>query len=164
MASTSSPASTMPAKMDTSEGSRIFSVTPGHSTASKPAAAIPAPATPPIRAWLELLGRPSAQVIRFHTIAPTTAASTTLMVTTSVSTTPLPTVVATLMEMNAPATLSTPAISTAARGVMARVETVVAIAFAASWKPLVKSKNSASAMTAISVTSTAYSPHGRTPP
>jgi hypothetical protein len=37
--------------------------------------------------------------------------------------------------------------STAARGDMARVEMLVAIAFAVSWKPLVKSKASAVATT-----------------
>jgi homoserine dehydrogenase len=64
----------------------------------------------------------------------------------------LPTVVATLIEMNAPAKLNTPAISTAVRAVSARVDTVVAMALAASWNPLVKSKNSANAITASSVT------------
>jgi hypothetical protein len=38
---------------------------------------------------------------------------------------------------NAPVTFITAARSSAARGVSARVETEVAIAFAASWKPLV---------------------------
>ncbi len=129
---TSSPATAMPAKIDISDGNRIFSVTPAHCTAAKPPAAMPAPATPPMRAWLELLGRPRAQVTRFHTIAPTTPASTTLMVTTCGWTMPFPTVVATLIEMNAPAKFNTPAINTAVRGVNARVDTVVAIALAAS--------------------------------
>jgi len=31
-----------------------------------PDAAIAAPATPPIRAWLELVGSPSRQLVRFH--------------------------------------------------------------------------------------------------
>ena len=41
--------------------------------------------------------------------------------------------------------------ATAARGVSARVETDVAIEFAVSWKPFVKSKNSATTTTATSV-------------
>ena len=40
------------------------------------------------------------------------------------------------------------------RGVSARVETLVAIEFAVSWKPFVKSKKSATATTAQSVSST----------
>ena len=42
---------------------------------------------------------------------------------------------------------------TAARGESARVETLVAIEFAVSWKPFVKSKKSATATTATSVRS-----------
>src|SRR5437879_12844431 len=44
---------------------------------SPPAAAIPAPQRPPIKAWVELLGNPRYQVIRFHAIAPSSAAITT---------------------------------------------------------------------------------------
>ncbi len=40
------------------------------------AATIVAPITPPIRAWLELEGIVSHQVMRFHIIAPIRAAST----------------------------------------------------------------------------------------
>ena len=50
---------------------------------------------------------------------------------------PAPTVAATLVETSAPTTFMTAASSSAARGVRARVDTLVAIAFAASWKPLV---------------------------
>ena len=50
---------------------------------------------------------------------------------------PLPTVAATLVEMKAPARFATAASPSAARGVRALVETATAIAFAASWKPLV---------------------------
>ena len=53
---------------------------------------------------------------------------------------PLPTVLATLVEMSAPTTLITAAIASATRGVRALVEIDVAIALAESWKPLVKSK------------------------
>src|SRR6266550_5213197 len=48
-------------------------LTPPH----PPAAAIPAPHSPPISAWVELLGRPKYQVIRFHAMAPRRAAITT---------------------------------------------------------------------------------------
>ena len=50
---------------------------------------------------------------------------------------PLPTVSATFVPKNAPKRLATAAMTSATRGVSARVETEVAIAFAASWKPLV---------------------------
>ena len=50
---------------------------------------------------------------------------------------PLPTVVATLVEMNAPTRFITAARASATRGVSALVETATAIALAASWKPLV---------------------------
>src|SRR5207245_11005800 len=44
---------------------------------SPPAAAIPAPQRPPIKAWVELLGNPRYHVMRFHAIAPRSAAITT---------------------------------------------------------------------------------------
>jgi hypothetical protein len=50
---------------------------------------------------------------------------------------PDPTVDATLVPRNAPRRFITAAIASAARGVSARVEIDVAIAFAASWKPFV---------------------------
>ena len=56
---------------------------------------------------------------------------------------PLPTVFATAVVTNAPARFATAAISTASRGDSARVETLVATAFAVSWKPFVKSNASA---------------------
>ena len=49
----------------------------------------------------------------------------------------LPTVLATSWPRKAPMKFITAAIARAARGVSARVETEVAMAFAASWKPLV---------------------------
>ena len=53
---------------------------------------------------------------------------------------PLPTVFATAVVTKAPARLPTVARATACRGVIACVETEVAIEFAVSWKPFVKSK------------------------
>ena len=66
---------------------------------------------------------------------------------------PFATVAATATDTNAPAKFSTAAIATAARGDIARVDTLVAIAFAVSWNPFVKSKKSATATTAASVSS-----------
>ena len=50
---------------------------------------------------------------------------------------PLPTVLATAVPIMAPMTFIVAAMRSAARGVHARVDTEVAIAFAASWKPFV---------------------------
>ena len=86
-------------------------------------------------------------------IAPTRPASTTLSVTASGSTMPVATVAATFSETNAPAKLKTAATTTAVRGESARVDTLVAIAFAVSWKPLVKSKKRATMTTATRVRS-----------
>ena len=64
---------------------------------------------------------------------------------------PLAIVAATLNEMKAPTKLRIAAIATAFRGERARVETLVAIELAVSWKPFVKSKNSATTTTAMRV-------------
>jgi hypothetical protein len=114
-----------------------LSSTPDHFTV--PAEAIAAPTRPPMSACDDEDGIPKYQVTRFHTIAPTSAASTTTSPPspTGWSMMPLPTVVATEVPRNPPTTFITAAISSAARGVSARVDTEVAIAFAASWKPLV---------------------------
>ena len=45
------------------------------SIAFSPKPAMPAPKSPPIKAWGELEGIPSFQVMRFHATAPTKAAS-----------------------------------------------------------------------------------------
>ena len=67
------------------------------------------------------------------------------------STIPFATVAATLSDMKAPAKFRTAEVKTATRGESARVETLVAIEFAVSWKPFVKSKKRATATTATSV-------------
>src|SRR2546423_2586904 len=113
---------------------------------SPPAAAMPAPHRPPMRAWVELLGSPRYQVSRFQEIAPSSAAITT--------TSPglIASVLAIVFEtlawknatvMTAPIRLNTAARPTAARGERARVEMDVAMAVAVSWKPIVKSKTKA---------------------
>jgi hypothetical protein len=74
------------------------------------------------------------------------------------STMPPEIVEATLTDRKAPTTLSTPAIATANLGFSAPVAIEVAIAFAVSWKPLVKSKANAvrTTMTTIRGTLTGH--------
>ena len=84
----------------------------------------------------ELEGMPNHQVMRFHMLAPTSAASTTGWVTMAGSANPDAIVFATAVPSMAPPKLSTAAINTAVRTGSTPVETTVAIAFAASWKPL----------------------------
>src|SRR5207247_8792172 len=85
--------------------------------------------------------------IGVQTRGPSSPARTTHCSTTHVSTTPLPTVVATWTpKPNAATKLKNAAHTTAWSGVSTRVETTVAIELAASWKPLMKSKTSATKM------------------
>src|SRR2546421_7551088 len=95
-----------------------------------------APTSPPNRACDEDDGMPKYHVIRFHTIAPTRPAKTRPSPLTPLGglITPLPTVAATCPPRNDPIRLPMAAMSSATRGVRARVETEVAIALAASWK------------------------------
>ena len=98
-----------------------------------PALITAAPAKPPMRAWDELVGRPQYQVMRFQTMAPINAAKTTAWSTTLDSTTPLPTVVATLTpKPNAAMKLKNAAQATACMGDRTRVDTTVAMELAAS--------------------------------
>src|SRR6202165_1776934 len=122
-------------------------------TAEKlPIEATPAPTRPPIRAWVELLGSPKNQVIRFQAIAPRRAAMMTTIPALKESV--LAIVLATL-EWNtstvtrAPRRLKTADRATAWPAVRARVEMEVAIALAVSWKPLVKSKATATTTVAM---------------
>src|SRR5689334_4653019 len=112
-------------------------------TADQPLAATTDPTRPPIRACEELDGSPKYHVITFQAIAPTSPQNTTVVVTALVSTKPLPMVVATFSEMNAPTKFSSDANATACLGPIARVEIDVATTLAVSWKPLVKSNASA---------------------
>src|SRR5437764_8768941 len=86
-------------------------------------------------------------------MAASSAEMTRSWVVSSGGTIPLPTVVATAVPVKAPATLRTPAISTAVPGASTRVATEVAMALAVSWKPLMKSKTSAMATIRMSVSS-----------
>src|SRR6185369_1758676 len=83
-------------------------------------------------------------------MAPTRPARTTSRVTTARSIMPLPIVFATPVPRTKAATkLKNAAQSTAFCGDSTRVETTVAIEFAASWKPFRKSKDSATRMMKI---------------
>jgi len=97
----------------------------------RPAPISTAPIGPPNRAWDELYGNPISQVTRFHRIAPTPGRDHH-RVTRASLTMPPEILLATSVDRNAPATLSTAAISTATLGANAPVATDVAIAFAES--------------------------------
>ena len=89
-------------------------------------------------------GSPAYQVMRFQAMAPSRPAKTTVASTTARSTRPFPIVFATAVPNTKNATkLNTPAHTTAAVGDRTRVDTTVAMEFAASWNPLMKSKASA---------------------
>src|SRR5919202_1916687 len=137
---------TSPARGESRPGSTTLWMMPWPWTKAGPWATSMAPIKPPMRACEEELGKPRRHVIRFHAMAPTRAAPTRVSVTLSVCTMPLPTVAATFVVRNAPARLSTAESRTAVRGLSARVETEVAMALAVSWKPLVKSNVSATAI------------------
>src|SRR5688572_5976673 len=112
-------------------------VQPEAMMAPQPALATAAPAYPPIKACDELVGNPKYQVTRSQTIAPTRPAKITAKVTTVRSTSPDPTVLATAVpNVNAAMKLKNAAQTTARPGVSTRVDTTVAIEFAASWNPL----------------------------
>ena len=90
-----------------------------------------------MRACDELVGSPKYHVTRSQTIAPMSPAKITANVTMVMSTRPDPTVLATAVpNVNAAMKLKNAAQTTAFPGVRTRVETTVAIEFAASWKPL----------------------------
>src|ERR1041385_3209365 len=111
----------------------------------KPPPARPAPTRPPTRACEEDEGIPKYQVIRFQAMAPMSAPSTTSFVATAgwrvsaiMEATPTPTT-------KTAKKLKKAAQSTAYLGERTRVETMVAMAFAESWNPLMKSKMRATA-------------------
>src|SRR3954447_17225858 len=131
----------------TSAGTMTFSTSPLQSTAEPPWAASVAPTIPPISACDDEDGRPNHQVARFQAIAPIRPANTVSSVIEPASTIPVAIVAATCSDRNAPTKFSVDDIATATRGDIAWVETDVAIAFAVSWKPLVKSKAIAVATT-----------------
>src|SRR5213592_324360 len=144
-----------PATGAASDGTSTFSFRPCQLTTAKPpVAATDEPMIPPTNAWLELDGIARYHVIRFHVIAPTSPAKTTLRVIAAGLTIPFAIVAATAKKKNAPTKLRIAELSTAILGDSACVDTLVAIEFAVSWNPFVKSKKRAVTMTAISVSST----------
>src|SRR3954466_16014591 len=136
-----------------SAGRITFSTRPSLMMASGPSATSVAPTTPPISACDDDDGRPNHQVARFQAMAPIRPPNTIVGVIASACTMPLATVAAPASEMNAPAKFSSEAMPTARRGDSARVEMLVATAFAVSWKPLVKSNASAVTTTMTRTTS-----------
>ena len=131
-------ASAKPTSGEAIIGMTTFSVIVCHSTVTPPAR--PAPTRPPISACVDDDGRPKYQVIRFQVIAPSRPAR--MMTRPWFSETPsmvstLWTVFATSCPSSAPTKFMTAAMISATRGVSARVEIEVAMALAASWKPLV---------------------------
>src|SRR5436190_20748707 len=112
-------------------------VQPAGMLAANQAFATGAPADPPMSACDELVGRPITHVIRSQTIAPVRPQKMTAKVTTLMSIIPLPIVCATAVpKRNAAMKLKNAAQTTALPGESTRVDTTVAIEFAASWKPL----------------------------
>jgi hypothetical protein len=105
---------------------------------------------PPINACDELEGMPKNHVTRFHAMPPMRPAKTTVNVIAPGSTMPSAIVAATASDRNAPAKFRAAEIATAILGRSAPVAIDVAIAFAESWKPFVKSKASAVATTVMS--------------
>ena len=87
-------ASTKPTTGDSTIAASVFD-SPLHTAADRPALAMPAPTSPPINAWELDEGMPSAQVIRFHTIAPISAAKITAASMIEGSMMPVPMVLAT---------------------------------------------------------------------
>src|ERR1700759_3685646 len=157
---TSTIASTKPTSGDSTIAARVFD-NPLQTAAERPALAMPAPTSPPISACELDEGMPRPQVIRFQTMAPTSAAKITGASTSEGSMIPVPIVLATCRPNTANAIkLKNAAQSTAYCGRNTRVDTMVAIEFAASCSPLRKSNASATPIRAyrtgrVSVPSTA---------
>lgn len=123
-------------------------ITPAYTTELQPELATAAPTSPPTRVCDELDGSPSHHVIRFQVIAATKAEAITVRFITSGFITPFPIVVATFgSKIRKAMKLKNAAIDTAATGERTFVETTVAIEFAESWNPLMKSKIKTSPIT-----------------
>lgn len=109
-----------------------------------PPLATAAPRYPPRSACEELVGSQSHQVIRFQLMAPRSAQNITIGVTNDISIIPFPIVLATAVPTtNIAKKLKEAAQSTASLGERTRVATTVAIEFAESCIPFVKSKTKA---------------------
>src|SRR5215213_7109910 len=99
---------------------------------------------------------PYTHVIRFQTIAPSSPPRMTCGSTMLCSIIPPPTAFATAtLPVNSAVKLNVAAQNTAASGLRTRVPTIVAMEFAESWKPLMKSKKKATATIATTYQITA---------
>ncbi len=146
--STSSSARKKPSKGENTMAAAVMP-RPLHTIEPSPALVIAAPASPPINAWELLEGMPSHHVIKFQQMAPMSAPNITAASTASAATIPVPTVWATWRPKNKNAMkLKNAAQITAYCGRSTRVETTVAIEFAASCRPFNTSKISATAISA----------------
>src|SRR5690348_8049238 len=124
---------------------------PPHTTALKPALAMPAPMSPPIRACELEAGMPIDHVMTSQAMAPTSAPKITRGVTMSPSMMPVPIVCATCRPKKMKAMkLKNDAQITAYCGLSTRVDTIVAIELPASFMPLKKSNTRAIATSATS--------------
>ena len=127
--------------------------------AAKPSAGSVAPIRPPASACEDEEGSPHHQVSRFQTMAPSSEAKitvSTMPVPCALSMenwiTPVPMVLATFTPPpNAATKLKKAAQTTATPGASTRVDTTVAMELAASWNPLMKSKNSARTISATTI-------------
>ena len=135
--------STSPRMGESTMKSAILAM-PSATSPSSPSAGSVAPMSPPASACEEDEGRPHHQVSRFQRMAPSREAKITLSTievpcdfNRSKWMTPLPMVFATFTPPpNAAMKLKNAAQPTAIAGESTRVETTVAMEFAASWKPL----------------------------
>src|SRR5581483_52432 len=119
-------------------------INPAGIKAPVPALATAEPTRPPIKACEEDDGMPKYQVTKFQNTAPNSAPKTTYWSTISAWMVSLPTVAATVSgKMMTAMKLNNAAMATAVCGFNTRVETMVAMALAASWKPFMKSNSSA---------------------
>src|SRR6185312_12840193 len=133
-------ASTNPTKGERKIAALVL-MTPGQTIADNPAFAQPAPKSPPTSACEDEEGIPSPQVIKFHAMAPISAPKITCGSTMLVEMIPVPSVSATCSPKNKNAMkLKNAAHATAYCGFSTRVETMVAMEFAASCRPFKRSK------------------------
>ena len=136
MSAISSSPTVKPMIGDATSGRSTLPTMPSTCHAPNPAEMKAAPSSPPISAWLDDDGIPRRQVSRFQMMAPTSAAAITDCDSTFVSMSPDPTVRATAVPVSAPKKFATALIAIAQLGFRARVLTLVAMALAVSWKPL----------------------------
>src|SRR5690349_18266053 len=142
----------MPMSGESTMKAAIFAM-PEPTRPAKPSTGSVAPIMPPASAWDEEEGSPHHHVSRFHVMAPIRAEKMTINTAVepwarSISKLmmPLPMVLATFTPPpNAATKLKNAAQATARFGDSTRVDTTVAMELAASWKPLMKSKTSATA-------------------